>query len=96
MMDIAICPATWGRYGCRKIVLIVIALLFAACDLDENDDSKWVGYDLRGTWERTEATFWPEGQTTTSERGRIVLTYDTITISGPVSHLQDFTRNVAL
>jgi len=87
--------------GVRKIlratVIAVFALLFFANCSDYVDSlSQNVEYDLRGTWERTETAFWPEGQTATSARGKVVLSYNTITITGPVARLKNFTRNTTL
>jgi hypothetical protein len=42
--------------------------------------------DLRGTWERTEPVFWPEGQIETQEKGKLVLGVDTVTIRDPVAN----------
>ncbi|GHV84579.1 hypothetical protein AGMMS50230_01870 [Spirochaetia bacterium] len=75
--------------------LLAAALLVASCNVT-GGDYKSVDYDLRGTWERTEEAFWPEGQTTTSERGKLIIGFDTVKITGPVEHLQGYTRGIAL
>jgi len=81
------------------IVALFCSLLFVNCGdwaSTESGDSQKVDYDLRGTWERDVSDFWPEGQTVTSEKGKVVLGYSTITITGPVAHLKGFTRDTAL
>jgi len=82
------------------IVALFCSLLFVNCgDWASTGigDSQSVQYDLRGTWVRTEAAIWPETpQTTTTEYGKVVLDYNTITITGPVAHLKGFTRNTKL
>jgi predicted small secreted protein len=75
--------------------IAVLALLLASCNVEGvGRGPKRVGYDLRGTWECMEAAFWPGDHTW--KKGTIVLDYDTITITGPVAHLRDFTRGIAL
>ncbi|GHV61417.1 hypothetical protein AGMMS49587_05500 [Spirochaetia bacterium] len=80
------------------VIVALFALLFASCDWDSagSGNYKWVNYDLRGTWERDVPGFWPEGQTVTTQKGKLLLSADTIIITGPVEHLQGFTRTVAL
>jgi hypothetical protein len=74
-----------------------VCVFLASCDIDGTSGNyKFVDYDLCGTWERDTAAFWPEGQTVTSQKGNMILTYDTITISGPLAHLQGFTRGTPL
>jgi hypothetical protein len=78
-------------------LLIAVCLLFVNCDGEYSEiDKQCIERDLRGTWERDVAAFWPEGQTVTTEKGKLVLRDDTITITGPVAHLQGFTRNTVL
>jgi len=61
-----------------------------------NGDNKYVEYELRGIWECNTESFWPEGQTITTAKGRLVFDLTTVTITGPVAHLQGFTRDTAL
>jgi hypothetical protein len=78
-------------------LLITACLLFVNCDWDNTESNKqFIEYDLRGTWERDGAAFWPEDQTVTTEKGKLVLKYETIIITGTVTHLQGFTRNTVL
>ncbi|MFP3041682.1 hypothetical protein LQZ19_07645 [Treponema primitia] len=75
----------------------ILALLLVSCDGTYNHkDYKEVDVGLRGTWVRTDAVFWPAGQTKTSAIGRLVLDADTITITDPITHLQGITRNTVL
>jgi len=81
-------------------LFITACLLFINCD-DRQDKfsentKQCIEQDLRGTWERDVAVFWPEGQTVITEKGKLVLRYETIIITGPVAHLQGFTRNTVL
>jgi hypothetical protein len=46
-------------------VLFFALVLAASRDWDTTSGCKTVEYDLQGPWKRTEAAFWPEGQTTT-------------------------------
>jgi len=81
------------------IIALFASLLFVNCgdyDSTESDDSQKVDYDLRGTWVRTEAAPWLEGGTETSAYGEVVLDYSRITITGPVAHLNGFTRKTTL
>jgi hypothetical protein len=88
------------RFSFTAIATLVTISVFTliACGYTSTDtgSDKQVDKDLRGTWERTESAFWPEGQTEIREKGKLVLGIDTITISDPVAHLQGFTRGVAL
>jgi hypothetical protein len=78
-------------------LLITVCLLFVNCNVEYSGINKQcIVHDLRGTWERDVSAFWPEGQTVTTEKGQLVLRYETIIISGPVAHLQGFTRNTVL
>jgi hypothetical protein len=52
---------------------------------------------LRGTWECTEATStYVPGSGWQSLKGALVIKYNSVTISGPVSHLNGFTQDIAL
>jgi hypothetical protein len=56
-----------------------------------------VPYNLQGTWECLEATLtWVPGSGWQLLKGKLVIKYNSVTISGPVSHLQGFTRDIAL
>ncbi|MDR3311698.1 MAG: hypothetical protein LBS64_00995 [Spirochaetaceae bacterium] len=72
---------------------MALALLITACDGFTTDGMS----DLRGTWERTEAAWWytPESGYQ-SLKGKLVITYNSVTITGPVAHLQGFTQDIAL
>jgi hypothetical protein len=88
---------TFHSFFVNCSLLITACLLFVNCDWEYSESNKQsIEYDLRGTWERDVATFWPEGQTVITEKGKLVLRYETIIITGPVAHLQGFTRNTAL
>jgi hypothetical protein len=79
--------------------LTLVTLLAASCEWDTSgtDGIKYIEYDIAaGTWERTEAAFWPEGQTATTQKGTLLFTYNSVKISGPIAHLQGFTRDTAL
>jgi hypothetical protein len=54
-------------------------------------------YDLQGTWERTEAAWeYVPGSGWQSLKGKLVISYNSVTINGPLNHPQDFTRDIAL
>jgi hypothetical protein len=80
-------------------VLFFTLVLAASCDWDTSgtDGIKYIEYEIAAsTWERTEPAFWPEGKTTTAQKGTLVFTYNSVKISGPIAHLQGFTRDTAL
>ncbi|GHT95247.1 hypothetical protein FACS1894141_3510 [Spirochaetia bacterium] len=87
-----------NRFSFAAIVTFVAIAAFTlfGCGYHSPDVSsvKRVDIDLRGTWERTESAFWPEGQTETSGKGKIVLGFDTITISDPVGQADHFDEAV--
>jgi hypothetical protein len=73
-------------------IIALIIILFSGCDIDEslleNFDS-----DLRGTWVSTRTFEWWE----TVETGKLVITYDTITITGYVLPLNSgYIKNTEL
>jgi hypothetical protein len=52
---------------------------------------------LRGTWECVEATTsWVPGSGYQTLKGILVIKYNSVTITGPVSHLEGYTRDTAL
>jgi hypothetical protein len=78
-------------------LLVVACLLFANCDWDITEsNNQYIAADLRGIWERDIAALWPEGQTVTTEKGMLVLRFETVIITGPVAHLKGFTQNTVL
>jgi hypothetical protein len=80
--------------GLFTFIAALCAFVIVSCDGTYNPDNyKRVDYDLRGTWECTEAAYWPVDNT---YKGMLVLGYDSITITGPVEHLWGFTRGIAL
>lgn len=82
----------------KKIAFIVLCALFIASCSSGNgsSDSKWVANDLQGEWEQNIPAFWPEGQTIITEKGTLVITNNTITISGPSVSLKGYTRDIEL
>jgi len=81
-----------------RLFLIVFSLPFLSCVEPDTPsrDYKYVEYELRGNWECNMESFWPEGQTITTAKGRLVIDLTSVTISGPVAHLQGFTRDTTL
>jgi hypothetical protein len=78
-------------------LLWCVALVLAGCKGYTNGSGTSVPYDLRGTWERTEATSsYVPGSGWQSLKGTLVIKYNSVTISGPVSHLQGYTQDIAL
>jgi len=73
---------------------LLCSLLIANCSY--SDTEGYITSDLQGEWERDVETFWPEGQTVTTAKGKIVLTSNTITIIGPSENLKGYTRNTEL
>jgi hypothetical protein len=89
--------ARYAKLFFAALAAVSLALLSASCDWDAGETGEYkVAAGLRGLWERTEPAVWPEGQSSKTEKGRLKLDYDTITIHGPVTHLQGFTRDTRL
>jgi hypothetical protein len=85
--------------GITLVLACASALTFSvmACDGVTSGGGTSVPSDLRGAWERTEADWWYEpGSGYQSLKGTLVIKYNSVTISGPVSHLQGFTQDIAL
>jgi len=80
------------------IFLFPFLFLFGNCggEYATSGNYKYVEIDLRGVWECNIDGFWPEGQTVTSEKGKLVFDLNTVIITGPVARLQGFTRDTAL
>jgi len=81
------------------LVLALFSLSFAGCYVhnDSGSDYKYIrDYNLRGVWETNLEKPWPEGQTVKYEKGRLVFDIDTVKITGPIAHLQGFTRDTTL
>jgi hypothetical protein len=77
--------------------LVLLVLVIADCDGTYDPNRfKRVDYNMHGAWECMEEAYWPEDYYPWKKKGKIVLDYDTITITGPVAHLEDFTRGIAL
>jgi len=84
-----------------KLILIIAFcyLPFISCGgggYTPSGNYKYIEYDLRGVWESNIDSFWPEGQTVTTAKGKLVFDLNTVTITGPIAHLQGFTRSTAL
>jgi hypothetical protein len=78
------------------IALLVPAMTFMGCEVD--GDYKSVPYGVRGTWECTEAELWyvPGDYYPTWVKGKLIITSNSVTISGPSQHLKNFTRDIAI
>jgi hypothetical protein len=75
---------------------LALALALAGCDVTIGSGNG-VPSDLRGTWECVEAaTEYVPGSGWQTRKGKLVITYDSVTISGPVSHLGGYTQGIAL
>jgi hypothetical protein len=75
---------------------ILLALALAGCDVTIGSGNG-VPSDLRGTWECTEATStYVPGSGWQTLKGTLVITYTSVTISGPVQHLEGYTKDIAL
>jgi hypothetical protein len=85
--------------GLMLVLACASALTFSliGCDGITYDSGTSVPSDLRGAWERTEAAWWytPESGYQ-SLKGTLIITYNSVTISGPVSHLHGYTQDIAL
>jgi len=76
---------------------MALALLIAGCDGVTGGSGQFVPSDLRGTWECVEATTsWVPGSGYQSIKGKLVIKSTSVTITGPVAHLQGYTQDVAL
>jgi hypothetical protein len=78
--------------------LLVSAVAFTGCDGAAVGDYKTVPSELRGTWECTEEALWyvPGSYYPTWVKGKLIITYNSVTISGPLQHLENFTRDIAI
>jgi hypothetical protein len=75
---------------------ITLALALAGCDVTIGSGQS-VPSDLRGTWECTEAaTEYVPGSGWQTRKGTLVITSTSVTISGPVQHLEGYTKDIAL
>jgi hypothetical protein len=73
------------------------AFSLTGCDGVTNGGGKSVPSHLRGARERTEAAWWyTPGSGYQGLNGKPVINYNSVTIIGPVNHLQGFTRDIAL
>jgi hypothetical protein len=82
-----------------SFVLLVYVFLFTSCSLTVIGDRKpkyFSSYFSDAYWECTTPDFWPEGQTASTATGRLTIYFDTITITGPVKALGNFTHTVPL
>jgi hypothetical protein len=80
--------------------VLVSAAAFMGCG-GVAGDYKSIPSDLRGTWERTEAEWWHApgsggSNYFTEVKGTLIITYNSVTISGPLHHLENFTRDIAI
>jgi hypothetical protein len=82
--------------GMPAFTLALSALIAASCGVNPNGGYKQVDYGLRGTWESMKEAYWPESYPWEKKKGFLALDYGAITITGPVAHLQGFTRDIAL
>jgi hypothetical protein len=74
----------------------MLVLALAGCDVTIGSGQS-VPSDLRGTWECVEAaTEYVPGSGWQTLKGKLVITYDSVTISGPVAHLEGYTKDIAL
>jgi hypothetical protein len=83
--------------GIARSIALLLSFSVISCDNGSTNGDKSVPSDLRGTWERIEAAWWyMPGSGSQFLKGSLVIKYNSVTISGPVNHLQDFTRDIAL
>jgi hypothetical protein len=80
-------------------VLLILASLVASCSLTiigDREQKYFSSYFSNAYWECTTPDFWPEGQTANTATGWLMIDFDTITITGPVKALGNFTHTVPL
>jgi hypothetical protein len=82
----------------KKLYLICVfaVLSLSSCNGDSSDgNSGFFDYDLRGTWSYFEEadTGWPWND---SRSGSLVITMDSIKITGDIKPLNSFTKDTAL
>jgi hypothetical protein len=83
-------------------IALLLGFSLIACDDDSasgggGSSGKTVPSELRGTWECVEATTsWVPGSGWQSLKGTLVIKTNSVTVSGPVAHLPDYTRDIAL
>jgi hypothetical protein len=76
------------------IVCIVAVLSFSSCDGEDGDNSGFFDSRLRGTWSYfEEAQDWPWDN---DRSGSLVITMDSIKITGDIKPLDGFTKDTAL
>jgi len=87
---------TYSTKKCFAATLALLgSLIIANCSSGGTEGYKYITYDLQGEWERDRAEIWPEG-TTTTKKGKIVLTSNTIIISGPFKNFEGYVRDTEL
>jgi hypothetical protein len=75
---------------------ITLALALIGCDVTIGSGQS-VPSDLRGTWECVEAaTEYVPGSGWQTRTGTLVITSASVTITGPVQHLEGYTQGIAL
>jgi hypothetical protein len=71
--------------------------LLTGCGAYTSGGGTSVPSELRGTWDRTEADWWyVPGSESLFVKGTLVIKSNSVTITGPVRHLQGFTRDIGL
>jgi hypothetical protein len=76
---------------------LLVGFSLVGCDGLPIGSGQSVPYELRGTWECVEATSsYIPGSGWQSLKGTLVIKYNSVTISGPVAHLDGYTRDIAL
>jgi hypothetical protein len=81
-------------------IALLLGFSLIACDNDSTGgggSGTSVPSELRGIWECVEATTsWVPGSGWQTLKGTLVIKTNSVTVSGPVAHLQNFTRDIAL
>ena len=79
------------------LVTAFIVLVFSTCIIEGKGTSfERITYNLQGTWECIDEAPWPAGQTEKYTKGKLIMAYKTITITGPITSLQGYTRGIVL
>jgi hypothetical protein len=82
---------------CWMLPVVLASGFIMGCDGVAAGSYKSIPFDLQGEWEGIEAVWgYVPGSGYQRQKGTLVVGYNSVTISGPIGHLDGFTRDIAL